>query len=683
MNGLALTARSLSRSLLGGALLVASLALAAPAAAAPQGDLAPPRGAFGPGPGDASRGGPGDQGGVVVTDNASWARWWAFNRDPYLVRVLSPAAVPIQPAPLGQPAPVPHPSRPANARLYGEVVPALLDLLERSGRDLDVQGAVLLALGKIGEAPAAYVRGLGDGDPIPPRLGEVIKERLDAPNETVQNLAVLALGLLGEAEHEELLTDVALGTKAGRKALGGGRIDRRTRAFATYALANIGARTHRAVQRQVVSQQLLRVLEEAADDTDIATAAVIGAGLCPTPFDDEEPLSEERPGRGRALAALLEALNDRGTDDRARAQIPVALARLVTARASAGADPPERAAARESLRLRVVEACLGLLTAKRDALPGVRQGTVQALGLLVTLPLELAEAEKTPDVRALRLLEQIAVSGQEREGGLALLSLARVAERSLTAGGKPGAAIVQSLRTYATVGDASRRPWGLIALGLIAGELPRAVDGFPAKHIAEEVAGRLRTGPSPEERSAAAIALGLLGATDTAEHLLPGLEEGDFKIRGLYALGLALMGAREASILKLREIALSGVYRPYLLRDVSIALALIGDTRLADILAAKLGVARFMPERTAVLQAYTWTRSERAIDDLSRLLTARRSAGKKVDETTRAFAAAALGALCAAEAAPWNARFALDVTWSAAPPSLTDRRDGGGVLDLL
>ena len=301
----------------------------------------------------------------------------------------------------------------------------------------------------------------------------------------------------------------------------------------------------------------------------------------------------------------------------------------------------------------------------------------------MTLPLDIKEAEDVVDVRALRALEAIVDGGQEREGGLALISLARIAERSLSAGGEPGAPIVAKLRGFATVGDTSRRPWGLMALGLIGGELPRAVDGFPVKRVIGDVTGRLRTGSSPEERSAAAVALGLLGATESAGHLVPGLSEGDFRIRGLYAIGLALMGAQEAAILKLREIALSGVYRPWLLRDVSTALALLGDTRLADILAAKLRVARFMPERTAALQAYTWTRSERAIGDLTALLSARRSGGKKVDETTRAFAAAALGALCSVEAAPWNARFALDVTWSAAPPSLTDRLDGGGVLDLL
>ncbi|MEO0663923.1 MAG: hypothetical protein AAFZ87_20525, partial [Planctomycetota bacterium] len=93
--------------------------------------------------------------------------------------------------------------------------------------------------------------------------------------------------------------------------------------------------------------------------------------------------------------------------------------------------------------------------------------------------------------------------------------------------------------------------------------------------------------------------------------------------------------------------------------------------------------ARFSPERIAALQALAWSSDPRAVALLVEITHVRRFRGRAVDQTSRAFAAAALGALCGREAAPWNGLLARDVVWSSAPPSLTDRRDGGGVLDLF
>ncbi|MGB0331132.1 MAG: hypothetical protein ACPGPE_04880, partial [Planctomycetota bacterium] len=72
-----------------------------------------------------------------------------------------------------------------------------------------------------------------------------------------------------------------------------------------------------------------------------------------------------------------------------------------------------------------------------------------------------------------------------------------------------------------------------------------------------------------------------------------------------------------------------------------------------------------------------------AADALLFVLTERRLSSKPIDDTSRAFAASALGNLCARDPLPWNTRLALDVVWNAAPPSLTDARNGGGVLDVL
>ena len=57
--------------------------------------------------------------------------------------------------------------------------------------------------------------------------------------------------------------------------------------------------------------------------------------------------------------------------------------------------------------------------------------------------------------------------------------------------------------------------------------------------------------------------------------------------------------------------------------------------------------------------------------------------GRRVGMRWLTVIAIALGAVCGREPMPWGARFARDVVWSAAPPSLTDAEDGGGLLDLF
>ena len=118
-----------------------------------QDPLAPPRGFFGPGSGDVSQGGPGDSGDASVTDSASWTRWWAFNREAYLVAVRGIDPSVLQPAPLEPHGGVPaSPWRPDEGPLYGDAVPEILSRLGRT-RDLDIQRAAVMALAKIGPPP--------------------------------------------------------------------------------------------------------------------------------------------------------------------------------------------------------------------------------------------------------------------------------------------------------------------------------------------------------------------------------------------------------------------------------------------------------------------------------------------------------------------------------------------------
>ncbi|MEL6905269.1 MAG: HEAT repeat domain-containing protein, partial [Planctomycetota bacterium] len=462
--------------------LRALLGLVLLTAASAQSLLGPPRGTFGPGAGDALRGGPGDRGDVApdgsgtgraFVDPGSWQRWWAFNRDPYLLRIRVPGGDPLGPTALdGPPRAVTNPSRPADDVLAETVLPALLALLERHGRDNDVRGAVYLALGKIGLPP-----GPAD-DPLRVAVLSAVREGLEDRNEATREAAILALGVLGDARVGRDLVEVALGMKAGRKVLAGRGLDRRTRAIAAYAVASIGAATHREVERVFVAGQLERLLAAEPDDTDIGAAAVIGLGLTPAPFARTEPASAELPGRARAVSLLLDALEEGDElDVRALAQAPVAVARLVTARtAPSGAKSAAVEEARAALRVRGLQVLTRVARGEgrgRRKTAAIREGAAQGLGLLID-PVRAEAGSEAPDRAALEALFELARTGQEREAGLALLALARVAAR--------GPAVADELTPWITGvardGTGSARPWALVALGVLLGEVGA---GHPAR----------------------------------------------------------------------------------------------------------------------------------------------------------------------------------------------------------
>ena len=117
-------------------------------------------------------------------------------------------------------------------------------------------------------------------------------------------------------------------------------------------------------------------------------------------------------------------------------------------------------------------------------------------------------------------------------------------------------------------------------------------------------------------------------------------------------------------------------------REASISLALLHADSLVGLLWGNFTQAELMPERIAALQGLAWCNDLRAVPNL--LYVLRKPIGmRSIDDTSRAFAAAALGALCSRRSLPWNAHLALDITWNDAPPSLTSPRNGGGVLDLF
>ena len=498
------------RHALARALLLVAATLSGQVAA--QDPLAPPRGFYGPGPGDAAEGGPGDPGGRSVTDSGSWTRWWAFNREAYLVaaRGIDPAV--LHPATLGAGSSLPmSPWRPDEARLHGDAIPEILAVLGRT-RDLDVQRAAVMALAKIGPLPKGVVRPKGLGVAL-----DGIQEHLTARNEAVQNAAVLGLGI-----HEPHRDSPPRIHRPGREARSRGAWPDRTdrQADACVRRPHAGDRRARHASRggaTIRGRRLLDILEAESDETDLSAAAVIGLGLCPVPF--AEPEREALVHRRAVFDALTAFLGDERADLRARAQAPVALARqsLWPAQGTAEAN-----AARGALRRLALDRLTALIGPRATTHPLIREGVCQALGLLAGHEPGAARLAGR-DVSAVAALMRMADEGQEREAGLSMIALARIAAR----GPVPADALTIDLRTqlgtWAAQARPSRRPWASLALGVLLHERAR-LGGAPALGSLALLERRLRAASSPEEEAAAAIALGLAGAADAAEALAARLD---------------------------------------------------------------------------------------------------------------------------------------------------------------
>lgn len=556
--------------------------------------------------------------------------------------------------------------------MYGEVYPALLEFLETT-RDVDLQASCLLALAKIGSPPEALTASLGL-----PGLSAVLPPYLRAANERVRDLAVLALGISGEAHFAPLLSSVARDRKEGRDAIRGGKVDWRTRTFATYALGLIGASSHRRAERALIEHDLRLIATENLDTADLVVASVISLGWCPLPVLPSAGEEAATPGgREATIRALLQLADARKVDFRGRAQIPVAIARLVAAPLEG--TPPSTAALASSrmgeLRTELVSRFSAELHGNRaKKLATTREGVAQALGLLVL------DRSTGPDVAAIQGLLAVARTGQETESLLSMVALARICGRSSIERGQTARHLRRELTELAMKGSTPQQASALLALG-VADDRGQASGQSPALGTRTFLAKRCQTG-SPSPSTAAAVALGLTGDPDLGPALRGGLTTGDFMDRGVRAIAGAML-ADEGALTIIRAELGQNLYRPYLTRDFATALALTGDPALVPLLVDRLVSAAFIPERVAAVQAFEWCSDPDAVSALLFVLAERRLNRKRIDDTSRAFAASALGNLCARDPLPWNTRLALDVVWNAAPPSLTDARNGGGVLDVL
>ncbi|MFM1872069.1 MAG: hypothetical protein RL398_1491 [Planctomycetota bacterium] len=581
---------------------------------------------------------PGSSAPVETSAVAHWSLWWEFNKDPF----LQSRGVVQQGAPVTGSDDFYLGVRRAADRIdtllttdedrQARIAPALAALLGRE-RHRDVQGATLIALGKVG-------RDAGDV-PLEPLLAQAIAR----DDQEVRESAVLALGLAGRPEAKSMLVSLLRDGEVGRKLEGREHVADRTRAFAAYALGLLAMRSKDSALLADVQTNLLEVLAAPGEkDRDVRTAALSALGVL--------RLDAAVPAQKLLLWRTVEALlqlhaQDLGAgDELIQAHAAVAIGRLLGRGGS-------------QLHQRCKQAFADELSARKRRGNAILQSSALALGMLTR-----ADAEDAPFVTA---LQRYYDDGHDRVARyFGVIALGRI-------GGEDNRSWL--LRAYDRGNKATDRPWLALALGLWCAGAEEATrrDETIVRRLLEDLADSA----SRDTQSALAVAVGLTGhpAAGAALTKLLKESEADEFAAGYLAIGLALVGDRSA-VATLAPILERSERRPFLLQQTAIALGVLGDRQAVDRLVDKLKRAESVAVLAAIAKAIGQIGDRRAIGPLIETL-----GDAEAPKLTLAFAAAALGGVGDKDLLPWNLRLSVDANYATGIDTLTN--GATGILDIL
>jgi len=593
-------------------------------------------------------------------DLDSWLWWWSYNRDAYLdlerhvldlgVRSGSDDFFLGEGMRNQQVAVLPD-----DATIRELIGPALVRALEEGGSGPRVEGT-LLALAKLHPIYS----------PSSPTTLELLTSHVASPQRQLADAAVSGLGMTGSPRAALILLSLAQDTPSGQKLVDRESVPERTRALAALALAQLAARTDNPDLHRYVVHGLAPLLDESTAAPDLHVACVLAIGMSPLPQGSSvqpPPRGERRltaaKSRAGQLHFLAGVLADDDRSEVVRAHVPRSLALLAE-----GADARHRDLALESL--------LAVLERRRSERRLVRQGAIDALGLIAD-----ADADAL-DVRAREVLHSVASDGQKVERGLALVALGLASSRPGDGDGEPLGALEEEreyLTRVFTRGKRTLKPWASLALGLQGHHAAQL-----GRDLSDEVGHGIeatfeRTG-SPRTASAHAIALGLRRDLDSGEELRARLaSESDDTIRSQLAVAIGLFGEAGA-VPALRRVLEDAESRPELFRDVSVALAMLGDKGVVTDLVGVLERGANVATMSTAVTALGLVGDARAAAPLLVLLE-----DESQQEHVRGFAAMALGEICESSPLPWKAAFTRHLNYGAMTSTLHGA-DGSGLLNL-
>ena len=629
-----------------------------------------------PGTGGPSR--PGAPGGSPTTSGGSadlgpdltlWSFWWEFNKEPYLNLKAAIHGGGAQTGSdgfflgRGQEDQGKDSLAPTEQQIRQKVVPALLAALENETNN-DIVTGCLIALAKIGDERDQ------DGDSA---FEAVIKEFLADSNQEISETAAVSLGILANEKSIDTLEQLLTDGPDGRKAVGRGEVDFRTRAFAAYGLGLIGNGASEENRQRIAKILVDAIANDDTSSRDLQVAAVISFGLVPigTMEPESAPAEGELPAAYQSRAGQLEYLLDFLAEDNnefmVRAHIPTALARLLQ-------DMPEEQHA--LYKDRVANVLLELMDERSKAQNEIIMSSVLAMGLIGDADADKLDGEIR---KALSTVPKDHSDQQIRNFSLIAMAKAASAKGSgeeVEDGIKDGA---KFLLDQLSRGKATLQPWAGLSLGVMGRRLADAEMGA-AQIVDLQTALRsaLDDEKNPQRVGAYAIGAGIMNDIEAQGILLEKLDDlRDDEARGYVAVALGLGNNRDA-IEPIQKIVKDSKYRPDLLKQAAISLGLLGDKALVEELITMLTEANNLATQAAISSALGFIGDSRSIDPLVEML-----GNDDLTETARGFAAVALGIVADKEDLPWNSKIAVDLNYRASTSTLTQSSSGTGILDIL
>lgn len=594
--------------------------------------VTPPQPANGAKPGITS-------GGAIGSDLSTWVFWWEFNKDRFLnlrskvaeIAIATEGAGPL--LGLGAGAGRIPSLLPTMRQKKNIIVPELLRLLSEE-ENTDIATASMIALAKVGiqveNCEAAFTR------------------LLDAPSQEVRETAALSLGILKDERALPLLESLLADDQDGRKVTGGSEVPPRTRTFAAYGLAMVGHETKEQMVKERVAETLYRTLvEDASAIKDIRVACVVGLGV----LELKDP--------SLMVHRLGGILDEDRMSPLVLAHIPNAMAKLM--RTLPGAHPERDAA---------IDRFLAILAPRSKRSAFLKMSAVQALGM----------AAVADDPRNSEIFDTLVRQSKKAKNvqvknftaiSMAYLGVADPALRPKT---------IRFLSGKMRKSSTSYRQWSGLSLGVMAYLLDKKGAAMPQTTM-DVTLSRFRDAKSPEEKSAYAIALGLMRYAPAKEHLLHSLMESrDTQFRGYAALALGMLDAREYGK-DLSVLVGQSQRKPDLLRQASIGLGLMKDRNALSLLLGYLEPESGRRPRLAVLSSVATAIG--FIGDKASVTPLIDTMGNdRLTPLGRAFAAVALGMVADKDLLPWNSMFSGDLNYRASVSTLVDQATGTGILDI-
>lgn len=575
-----------------------------------------------------------------------WQRWWHYNRDSYLnlsallsgMDTRSPAEGGVDPA--------------------VQIAPLLQRALTTGGETQLIRGS-LLALARM---PA--------GDPnrqlLP--LSSATKHFLSADHPGSREAAVIALGLGAESEDLDKLLGLFRSNDLGQELVNDELVDPRTRAFAAYSMALFAQRTTDAAAQEQIGRALLEVLILDKRATfELHNACVLALGLVPLPACDgtevgtTPPLGD--PASHVCVGVQLGILNAYYKDDEhysaLRAHAAPALARLADGRLPEYKDE-------------VCDSMFDVLDSKSKADAELQEGAVIALGILGD------SDNDSLDKKIRQTLQRVASKGDDLTSRLAMVSLARVCARA--GENKPFAGLDKNrqwLQRQVTKNDLGRDSWAAMSLAILAHDLVENGQAVP-EDIVTTLRNSLKRTKDDDLATSLCISLGMLRDQESVELFTQRfVGSNSDEVRGAAALGLGLLEARD-SVPSLQKALLRDEENVGVVRQVAIALRLMGDTTTTTALLERLGKAEETSDKATIVSTLGILHDPRAVSAVASIL-----GDEDADDELRGVAAFALAELADKSAQSWSEPLSADLTYSMLAWTLESPfGDGSGVLDM-